>query len=126
MDTPISRAEHEEFRRRMEEEHKRQDKRIEELEEKTEEIPALAATVEKQDTRIENLEEKTEGIFALTTSVEKLAVNMENMLKEQEKQGERLQSLEERDGKKWRDAVKYVLTTIAGLLIGWAFSQFFN
>ena len=36
MDTPITRAEHEEFRRRMEEEHKRQDKRIEILEENTE------------------------------------------------------------------------------------------
>ena len=32
MDTPITRAEHEEFRRRLEEENRRQDKRIELLE----------------------------------------------------------------------------------------------
>ena len=32
MDSPITRAEHEEFRRRMEEEHNRQNKRIELLE----------------------------------------------------------------------------------------------
>ena len=32
MDNPISRAEHEEFRRRLEEENRRQDKRIELLE----------------------------------------------------------------------------------------------
>ena len=33
MDTPITRAEHEEFRRRLEEENRRQDKRIGLLEE---------------------------------------------------------------------------------------------
>lgn len=32
MDTPITRAEHEEFRRRLEEENRRQDKRLELLE----------------------------------------------------------------------------------------------
>ncbi len=99
MDTPITRAEHEEFRRRMEEEHRRQDRRLEEL------------------------EEKTEGIFALTTSVEKLATNMESMLKEQEKQGRRLESLEERDGKKWRSVTGYIITTIIGLLIGFIFKS---
>ena len=36
MDTPITRAEHEEFRRRLEEENRRQDKRIGLLEEKHE------------------------------------------------------------------------------------------
>ena len=41
-------------------------------------------------------------IGALATSVEKLAISMQSMLKEQEKQGKRLEVLEGRDGEKWR------------------------
>ena len=78
MDTPITRAEHEEFRRRIEEENRRQDKRI------------------------ELLEENTKQIAALTTSVEKLALSVESMVKEQEQQGTRLETLEARDGEMWR------------------------
>lgn len=43
---------------------------------------------------------------------------MANMVKEQEKQGERLEALEGKDGEMWRTVVKYVLTTALGLLIG--------
>ena len=68
MDTPITRAEHEEFRRRLEEENTRQDKRI-----------AL-------------LEENTRQISSLTVSVERLAQSIEIMVKEQEKQGKRRRS----------------------------------
>ena len=62
MDTPITRAEHEEFSRRIEDWERRQDKRLELLEENVREIGAL------------------------TTSVEKLAQSVESMVKEQEKQ----------------------------------------
>ena len=78
MDTPITRAEHEEFSRRIEEENKRQDKRI------------------------ELLEENTKQIGSLTVSVEKLAQSIETMVKEQEQQGKRLETLEGRDGEMWR------------------------
>jgi len=86
MDQPITRAEHEEFRRRLEEENSRQDRRI-----------AL-------------LEESVSKMGALSTSVEKLALSMESMVKEQEKQGKRLETLEDRDGEMWRKAVGYVVT----------------
>ena len=46
MDTPITRAEHEEFRRRIEEENKRQDKRIEILEENSKKIEGLNSSIE--------------------------------------------------------------------------------
>ena len=65
MDNPISRAEHEEFRRRLEEENRRQDKRIELLEDNMRELNQL------------------------TASVGKLASSIESMVKEQEKQGRR-------------------------------------
>ncbi len=99
MDTPITRAEHEEFRRRLEEENARQDKRI-----------AL-------------LEENVRQMGALTTSVERLAVSMESMVKEQEKQGKRLEVLEGRDGEMWRKIVGYVATAVISITIGFIFAQ---
>lgn len=47
MENPITRAEHEEFRRRLEEENKRQDTRIGILEDSVQQIGALATSVEK-------------------------------------------------------------------------------
>ena len=99
MDTPITRAEHEEFRKRLEEENKRQDKRIELLEENVREMGAL------------------------TTSVEKLAQSMESMVKEQEKQGKRLEVLEGRDGEMWRKVVRYIATAVIGIILGFVFTQ---
>ena len=97
MDTPITRAEHEEFSRRIEDWERRQDKRLELLEENVREIGAL------------------------TTSVEKLAQSVESMVKEQEKQGRRLDELEGRDGEMWRKVVGYIITAAVGILVGFLF-----
>lgn len=97
MDTPINRAEHEEFRRRMEEEHGRINKRL------------------------ELLEESTEKLNTLNTSIEKLAVNMESMLKEQVLQGKRLEVLEKRDGEMWRKVVGHIVTVTVGIIVGYIF-----
>ncbi len=99
MDTPITRAEHEEFRRRMEEEHKRQDARLELLEE----------GMQKQNT--------------LLSSIEKLAVNMESMQKELTKQGKRLEVLENRDGEMWRKVVGHVVTLVVGAVAGFVMTR---
>lgn len=99
MDTPITRAEHEEFRRRLEEENRRQDKRISILESSVREVGAL------------------------TTSVEKLAVSMQSMLKEQEKQGKRLEVLEGRDGEMWRKIIGYVASAVVGIIVGFIFTR---
>ena len=98
MDTPITRAEHEEFVKRMEDEDRRQNRRI------------------------EILEESVQQFTSLTASVEKLALKMENMLKEQEAQGNRLEALEDRDGEKWRTVTSYVMTTVIGIMIGYIFT----
>ncbi len=99
MDTSITRAEHEEFRKRLEEENRRQDRRIELLEASVREIGAL------------------------TTSVEKLALSVESMVKEQEKQGNRLEVLEGRDGEMWRKVVGYIATAVIGIILGFIFTQ---
>lgn len=49
---------------------------------------------------------------------------MENMLKEQVKQGKRLETLEQRDGESWRKAVSYAITVIIGAILGFLFKQF--
>ena len=98
MDTSvISRAEHDEFCRRLEAEHKR-----------------LAAEDNRQNHRIDTLEEKVEQIGALV----KLALNMEIMANELKQQGERLESLEARDGENWRKAVGHIVTVVIGAVIG--------
>ena len=68
------------------------------------------------------LEESVSKMGALSTSVEKLALSMESMVKEQEKQGKRLETLESRDGELWRKAVGYVVTAIIGAFLGYVFT----
>lgn len=99
MDSVITRAEHEEFRKRLESENARQDERI-----------AL-------------LEESVRQTGALTAAVERLATNMENMAKEQDKQGKRLEILEKRDGEMWRKVVGYIVTAVIGIVLGFIFTQ---
>lgn len=95
----ISREEHEEFRRRMEEEDKRQNRRIDLVEKSIQQIGDIA------------------------TSVEKMAVSLQSMVKEQEQQGKRLEALESRDGEMWRKAVGYAVTALLGAVIGFALKQ---
>lgn len=99
MEEPITRAEYEEYQKRIEDEDHRQNKRIEQL------------------------EENTKQINALTVSIEKLAQSVESMVKEQEAQGKRLVSLESKDGEMWRKVVGYVITTIIGIAVGFMFTQ---
>ena len=95
----ITRAEHDEFCRRLDEENKRQNRRL------------------------EIVEDTMRQIGALTTAVEKLAVNMESMLKEQEEQGARLKTLEGRDGEMWRKVLGYAITAVVGIVLGFVFTQ---
>ena len=117
MDSTITRAEHEEFARRIEAEHKRQNRRL------------------------ELLEENVRQVQELTVSVKELALSVKQMCKEQERQSERLEALESRsgdshamldqrldtlegrDGEKWRKVVSYVTTSIIGILLGFIASQ---
>ena len=99
MDNPITRAEHEEFRRRMEDEHHRISKRI---------------TAQE-----ENLKQLND----LVVSVNELAVNMRNMMEELQTQGKKLDVLEARDGEMWRKVVSHLITVCVGLFAGFIFTQ---
>lgn len=99
-DTPyLLKSVHEEFALRMEEEHKRQNKRITDLE-----------------TTVKN-------IGSLTASVASLAKSVEQMAKTQQQQNDRLEVLEGRDGEMWRKVVGYAVTFIVGAVLTFIFSK---
>lgn len=98
-DEPIARAEYEEYKKRLDEENKRQDKRIELLEESTM-LSTLCASFSMETVR---------ALICL--------------VKEQETQSKRLVSLENRDGEMWRKVVGYVATAVIGIVVGFIFTQ---
>lgn len=100
MEDVISRKEHEEFVRRMEDEHKR------------------------VNHRLGDLEDTIRQIGELTASVEKLAISVESMAKSQNRQETRLEELESRDGEMWRKVTGYVITAVIGIVVGCIFTQF--
>lgn len=100
MEDYITREEHEEFRRRMEEAHARQDKRL-----------AL-------------LEDAVRDNQELTVSVGRLADSTDRMSKELEKQGKRLDSLESRDGEKWRSVVSHIVTGVVTAVLAFLLARF--
>lgn len=101
MDTPITRAEHEEFRRSVELANQN-----------------LEAENNRQNKRLELLEENVRQMGALTTSVERLAMSVESMVKEQERQGKRLEVLESLPAQKWNHLVKTLVASVATTILG--------
>lgn len=99
MDEYITRPEHEEFAKRMQDEHKR------------------------FSHRLTDAEKIVERIYALTASVERLTASIEAMTREQREHQERLEALENRDGETWRKVKWYILTLAIGAVAGVIFSQ---
>lgn len=73
---------------------------------------------DRQNHRLNELEANVKEIGRLTTSVEKMATQMEVMTKEITKQGERLEEIEQKPGKRWETVVGGIITGIIGILIG--------
>lgn len=92
MDEFISRGEHEEFAKRIDAEQARQNKRIGEM------------------------EDAMKQYVALTLSVEKMAMSIEQMVKEQKRQGERLEELESAPVKNWNTVKASILSAVGGVI----------
>lgn len=99
MDSQITRAEHEEFCKRIDAENNRQNQRIKLLEEQTKQVTEIAL------------------------SVRELAQSIKQMAETQKEQGEKLEKLESRDGEMWRKVTGYIITAIIGIVIGFVFQQ---
>lgn len=99
MDSPIARAEHEEFCKRIDAENNRQNQRIKLLEEQTKQVTEIAL------------------------SVRELAQSIKQMAETQKEQGEKLEKLENRDGEMWRKVMSHIITVIIGIVIGFVSQQ---
>ncbi len=83
----------------------------------------LADEDKRQNKRIDALEDTVRQIGTLTASVEKLAISVQSMAKAQEQQGNRLEAIEKRDGEMWRKVTGYIVTAILGIVVGFIFKQ---
>ena len=99
MDTSLSRAEHEEFAKRIDAEN------------------------ERQNQRLKLLEEQTKRVTDIAISIRELAQSVKQMAETQKEQGEKLEKLESMDGEKWRTVVGYVITAVIGIVLGFIFKQ---
>lgn len=104
MEDMMTKAQHEEFAKLMKSENER-----------------LVDENKRQNKRLDSLENTVRQIGNLTASVQELASSMKSMLKEQEKQGRRLETLEGRDGEMWRKIISHIATTIVGIVVGYIF-----
>lgn len=95
----VTRVEHKEFVKRMEDEH------------------------ERQNARLRLLEEQTKQFTDIALSVRELAISIKQMAETQKEQGERLEKLEGRDGETWRKVAGYVITTLVGAAVALMLKQ---
>ncbi len=100
MDAALSRAEHEEFVKRIDAEN------------------------ERQNQRLKLLEEQTKQVTDIAISVRELAQSVKQMADEQKEQSAKLWKLEECDGEQWRKVTSYVIMAVIGIVIGFVFKQF--
>lgn len=77
----------------------------------------------RQNKRIDVLEDTVRQIGDLTASVKELAVSMKNMAKLQEQQGQDIEELKNRDGEMWRKVTGFVITAVISIVIGFIFAQ---
>lgn len=91
----VTKAVHDEFARRVDEENNRQNKRI------------------------EIIEVKQSQISELVVSVKVLAANVENIAKEINEQGLRLKEIEGKPAKRWEQLIGYVISALVTAAIAY-------
>lgn len=95
----ITRREHEEFARRMDDEDDRQNKRL-----------AI-------------LEDSMKKLEGLTVAIEKMSVSISTMATEIKKQGERLEAIEAKPGKRWENIVSDVIKLVVAAAVGFTLAR---
>lgn len=96
MEDFVTRVEHTEFSKRIEQEN------------------------DRQNHRIANLESAINQLSELVSSVKVLAVNVENIAEQIKSQGERLKEIEGKPARKWELIVSSLITGIVGAVITYA------
>ena len=93
MDDFLTKAEHSEFSKRIDKE------------------------AEIINTRITALEKAVVGITQITINVERLATSMEQVVKEIEKQGKRLDAIEDTPKKRWESIIAALIAGLVGFAL---------
>ena len=93
----ITRREHEEFARRMDIENER-----------------IKDENARQNKRIAIVEESVNEFNKLVLQIEKIALSIQQMAEEISKQGERLENIESKPGKRWETLIGGIIGAIAG------------
>lgn len=77
----------------------------------------------RQNKRISQLEESMKKIEGLTISIEKMSVSINTMTSEIKRQGERLEAIEAKPGKKWETLVSDIIKLIVAAAVGYALAR---
>lgn len=102
----LTRREHEEFEKRMVLECQRREDED-----------------HRQNKRLEKLEETISRIEGLTVAIEKMTVSIGTMATELKSQGERLEAIEAKPGKKWETLVSDIIKLIVAAAVGYALAR---
>lgn len=77
----------------------------------------------RQNHRIDKLESAIDKLTELATSVKLLAQNMSDMKTELQRQGKRLEEIEQEPADKWRKLTWLIITGVAGAALGFILSK---
>lgn len=102
----LTRREHEEFEKRMVLECQRREDED-----------------HRQNKRLEKLEETVSKIEGLTIAIEKMTVSIGTMTTELKSQGERLEQIESKPGKRWEALVGDIIKLIVAAAVGFMLAK---
>ena len=77
----------------------------------------------RQNHRLEKLESVVEKITEIATSVQLLAQNVATMTRELERQGKKLEKIENEPADNWHKLTWLVVTGIVGAIVGYVLSK---
>lgn len=99
MDDYVSRAEYEERQKSIDAENRRQNHRIDKLEQIADQLTEMVATIKV------------------------MAASMQGMQEEQKAQGERLKKIEEEPANNWNKLVGTIITVVATAIVTWLLAK---
>lgn len=77
----------------------------------------------RQNHRLEKLEKMADQLTEIAISTKAIVTTMTSMQKEQERQGQRLEKIEEKPAENWSTLVKTVLTVVVTAAVTWLLSK---
>jgi K+-sensing histidine kinase KdpD len=77
----------------------------------------------RQNHRLDKLEKIADQLTDMAASIKAMVVTMQGMQKEQERQGQRLEKIEEKPADNWNTLIKTALTVIVTAAVTWMLSK---